>query len=87
MSAWLTTSQIAERMGVSTRTVQRLARDREIPHIRVRGRIHMTEQQWAELEAAYTIRKRDPRPEADLPNPDREGIVVVPMRRRSTPAA
>lgn len=85
MSAWYDTEDVAHRYGVCPRTVQRWARKRFIPHIRVgegrSTRLKFTAAHLAEFDQAWERRPREP-VEVDAPNPSfQRSSVVVPMVR------
>ena len=81
MNGWLTCDDLAPVIGVSSRTIQRWARDRTVPHVRIGRLVRFTPEQVAEIQSAYTVN-----PEVcinvDQPNPDYRPnrAVVVPMR-------
>lgn len=82
MDPWYDAQDVARRLKVTPRTVQRWCRERRVPHIRVGRGIRFTAQQLAEIEAAYRV---EPRALVDVsaPNPAyRPHGVVVPMKRR-----
>jgi excisionase family DNA binding protein len=83
MTTFLTVYQLAERVHRSPRTIQRWARERRIPHVKLGRSTLFTEEQVAEIAAAYTREPEIVVPEHDLPNPAyrEQQLVVVPMRR------
>lgn len=86
----LTSEEIAATFHVTPRTIQRWARDRRIPHVRVGRRILFTQEQAEEIRAAYAIAPLEPDPAAVIPNPGfRPTAVVVQIdeRHRPNPAA
>lgn len=81
MSKPLTAAELAEMLGVTTRTIQRKARDREIPHQRVGRLIRFRQSDVEEIERMCRRDAIQRRPEADIPNPVYQPhAVVVPMR-------
>jgi excisionase family DNA binding protein len=83
MTMFLTVEQMAERVHRSPRTIQRWARERRIPHVKLGRSTLFTEDQVLEIAAAYTREPVVVMPEHELPNPAyrERGPVVVPMRR------
>jgi excisionase family DNA binding protein len=83
MSKPLTTTQLADTLGVDRRTIQRWAREGRLPHIRIGSRtIRFLPNQVEEIMHEYTQAKREQRPEADVRNDRHQSyITVVPMRR------
>lgn len=79
----LTADQVAARLHRSRRTVQRWARERRVPHVKIGRATLFTEAQVAEILAAYTRAPVEHVPDATLPNPRYlpRGPVVVPMRK------
>lgn len=81
----LTPSQLADRLGCTPRTIQKKARDREIPHLRVGRLIRFTEQHVDQIMQAMERDAIKRRPEAMTMNPVYQpSAQVVPMR---SPAA
>lgn len=82
MTTFLTVADLAQRLHRSPRTIQRLVRDRRIPHVKLGRATLFTEEQVAEIAAAYTRQPQITVPEHVLPNPafQHRGPVVVPMR-------
>lgn len=77
----ITPAQLAHRIGMSTRTVQKKARDRDWPHMRIGRSIRFNERQVADIEAMITRSQIERRPEVSVPNPVyRPYAEVVPMR-------
>lgn len=70
---------LAERLGVNVRTIQRACRDRKIGHMRIGRAIRFTEQQARAAEEFFTLEPVDPR--AEVPNPDHQAYlrVVTPI--------
>lgn len=60
--AWMTASDVAERLGCSPETVLRLARQRRISHLRVGRFVRFSEQDVAEFEQAHHVARADPEP-------------------------
>lgn len=83
MSMFLTTEELATRLHCSPRTIQRWARERRIPHVKLGRSTLFTEDQLAEIAKAYTREPREVIEEHTLENPRfrDHGPVVVPMRR------
>lgn len=88
MTTFLTVDQLAERVHRSPRTIQRWARERRIPSVKLGRSTLFTEDQVAEIAKAYTVEAVDVVPEHELVNPAyREPrMVVVPMRPRDDAA-
>lgn len=82
---WLSTEDVAAQTGFTTRTIQRWARERRIPHIRVGRTIRFTPDQVSEIIAEYTVKPAPFAVEVDTPNPSFIGnrAVVMPMRRNA----
>jgi excisionase family DNA binding protein len=74
--------EVAEQFRVTPRTIQRWARDRRVPHVRIGRRILFQEAQVEQILAAYQQSVIEPAPSSTVPNPFyRSAVVVVPMRR------
>ena len=84
---FLTVEQLASQLHRSPRTVQRWARERRIPHVKLGRSTLFTEEQVREIATAYTRTPVEHVVEAVLPNPGfrPRGPVVVPMRRNRQP--
>jgi excisionase family DNA binding protein len=83
---WYTPEDVAEITKHSPRTVQRWARERRVPHIRVGRLIRFTKEQVREIEQAYA-QPVDRQLQVDAQNPDyKRTAVVVPMRRPDSAA-
>lgn len=83
MDGWYDVQDMARRLKVTPRTVQRWCRERRVPHVRVGRGIRFTPQQVAEIESAYRVEPRD-RIDVSASNPAfRPYAVVVPMKRGS----
>lgn len=83
MTTFLTVDDLARMVHRSPRTIQRWARERRIPHVKLGRATLFTQEQVHEIAAAYTREPEIVVPEHDLPNPayrDNQ-LVVVPMRR------
>lgn len=84
MNGWLTCEDLAPIIGVTPRTIQRWAKHRTIPHVRIGRLVRFTPEQVAQLREAYTV---EPVDEIDVcqPNPQYRPsrAVVVPMLRNS----
>lgn len=89
MTTFLTVADMAARLHRSPRTIQRWARERRIPHVRIGRATLFTEEQVVEIAAAYTREPEIVVPEHTLPNPAyRENQpIVVPMQRLPEGAA
>jgi excisionase family DNA binding protein len=65
MTRLLTTKELADHVGCSTKTVQRWAQARKIRHHRISGRYYFSESVLEELEstpmAPFRTRRRDPK--------------------------
>lgn len=81
MTTFHTVEELAERVHRSPRTIQRWARERRIPHVKLGRSTLFTDEQLAEIADAYTVTVSEPVIEHVLPNPHYRGPVVVPMRR------
>lgn len=83
MNTPLTTAELAEKLGVDKRTIQRWARNRTIPHMRIGSRtIRFLPTHVEQILEAYEREVEQRRPEADVPNDThRPYITIVPMRR------
>lgn len=89
MTTFITVTDLAARLHRSPRTIQRWARERRIPHVKLGRATLFTEEQVAEIASAYTREPELVVAEHTLPNPayrDNE-LVVVPMRRMPEGAA
>lgn len=81
MNQLLTCEDIAKIIGRTPRTIQRWARDRTVPHIRIGRTIRFTQDQVDEILAAYSVEPTTP-VHADTLNPGyHPHAVIVPMRR------
>lgn len=81
MDTWYDAQDVARRLKVTPRTVQRWCRERRIPHVRIGRGIRFTAQQLVEIESAYRV---EPRQLVDVSasNPSyAPRAVVVPMKR------
>lgn len=83
MTEFLTVNDLADRLHRSPRTIQRWARERRIPHVKLGRATLFTEQQVEEIAQAYTREPEIVVPEHTLLNPAyrTSQLVVVPMRR------
>jgi excisionase family DNA binding protein len=83
MTTFLTVEELATRVHKSPRTIQRWARERLIPHVKLGRATLFTEDQVAEIASAYTREPQERVADVDLPNPgfSQRRPVVVPMRR------
>lgn len=82
MDPWYDVQEVARRLKVTPRTVQRWCRERRVPHVRVGRGIRFTTQQLTEIEAAYRV---EPHVLVDVSaaNPTYPAhSIVVPMKRR-----
>lgn len=87
MSKPITTHELAERLGCCVRTIQRKARNREIPHNRIGRMIRFTTAQVEEIERMIERAAVQYRPEVNVPNPVyRPHARVVPIRRHGDAA-
>lgn len=83
MDGWYDVQDMARRLKVTPRTVQRWCRERRVPHVRVGRGIRFTAQQLVEIEAAYRV-EAQARVDVSASNPAYQPHeVVVPMKRRS----
>ena len=75
---------VAKQVGVSPRTVQRWARERRIPHIRIGRLVRFTDAQIKEIADTYTIHPDNTYP-IHQPNPvyTPNQTIVVPIRRKA----
>lgn len=83
MDGWYDVQDMARRLKVTPRTVQRWCRERRVPHVRVGRGIRFTPQQVVEIESAYRV---EPRVQVDVAasNPAfQPHAIVVPMKRGS----
>jgi excisionase family DNA binding protein len=90
MTTFLTVDQLAQRVHRSPRTIQRWARERRIPHVKLGRATLFTEEQVTEIVAAYTVEPAEPAPEHVLPNPayeEKAVIVSIDPKHRQPPAA
>lgn len=91
MTTFLTVDELASRVHRSPRTIQRWARERRIPHVKLGRSTLFTEEQIAEIAAAYTREPEPTVPEHTLVNPafnpDRPVVVSIDTKRFPTPAA
>lgn len=58
MDPWYDAQDVARRLKVTPRTVQRWCRERRIPHVRIGRGIRFTAQQLVEIESAYRVEPR-----------------------------
>jgi excisionase family DNA binding protein len=78
----ISTRDLATELGVTPRTVQRWARERTVPHLRVGRTIRFLPHHVEEIIRVYEQGVLEQRPEADVPNDRfRPYIYAVPMRR------
>ena len=79
----LTVANLASRLHRTPRTIQRWARERRIPHVKIGRATLFTETQVEEIVAAYTRAPVEPSIEHGIVNPAfrPRSAVVVPMRR------
>lgn len=81
---WFTAEEAAEMTGVSARTLQRWARERKIPHLRIGRTLRFTHDHLAVAQSTYTTLPA-PSPVAALPNPDFHPYIrAVDMERPDT---
>lgn len=81
MTRPLTPRELADHLGLATRTVQKKARDRDWPHMRIGRSIRFSERQVRDIEAMIERSAIQRRPEVGVPNPVyRPFAEVVPMR-------
>jgi excisionase family DNA binding protein len=84
----LTTTQLANQLGFTPRTIQRWAREQRIPHLRIGRHVRFLPSQVQQIIDTYAAEPITPRPDATTPNHDYQPhIVVVPMRHPAPPAA
>lgn len=85
MSGWLMVDDIAAAMHFHPRTVQRLCRERRIPHVRIGRNIRFTPDQLKQIEVLYSL-EAETRVEVDIPNPtfrpDRAVVVDVDFSKQ-----
>lgn len=78
----ITARDLAAELGVVPRTVQRWARDRRVPHLRIGRTIRFLPKHVEEIRRVYEQGVLEQRPEVDVPNPVyTPSAVVVQMRR------
>lgn len=78
----ITAFELAQRLGVGERTVQRRCRDREFPHMRIGRSIRFNARQVEEIDSIVNRERVQRRPEVDVPNPVYHPYAtVVPIRR------
>lgn len=77
----ITATELANRLGVTTRTVQRWVRDQRVEHWRMGRTIRFLPRQVEAIEARHANGVRERRPEVDVPNPVYQPLGrVVPIR-------